>query len=62
VESEANNPSAQPTSGERADEHLEAKLDEVLEKVQRHGKDSLSESERAILVRASEIYKKRRQT
>jgi hypothetical protein len=42
------------------DEHLEAKLDEVLEKVQRHGKESLTEDERGILMRASEIYKKRR--
>lgn len=43
-------------------EHLEAKLDEVLEKVQKHGKDSLTESERGILLRASEIYRKRRQS
>lgn len=43
-------------------EHLEAKLDEVLEKVQKHGKDSLTEGEREILLRASEIYKKRRQS
>lgn len=42
------------------DEHLEAKLDEVLEKVQQHGKESLTEGEREILLRASEIYKKRR--
>ena len=43
-------------------EHLEAKLDEVLEKVQKHGKDSLTEGEREILLRASEIYRKRRQS
>jgi hypothetical protein len=43
------------------DEHLEAKLDEVLEKVKQHGQDSLSETEREILFRASEIYRKRRQ-
>jgi len=43
-------------------EHLEAKLDEVLEKVQKHGKDSLTEGERGILLKASEIYKKRRQS
>lgn len=42
------------------DEHLEAKLDQVLEKVARHGQDSLTESERQILFRASEVYKKRR--
>ena len=46
--------------GSLVDEHLEAKLDEVLEKVQRHGKESLTEDERGILLRASEIYKKRR--
>jgi membrane associated rhomboid family serine protease len=42
------------------DEHLEAKLDEVLEKVARFGQDSLTDSERQILFRASEVYKKRR--
>ena len=44
------------------DEHLEAKLDQVLEKVQKHGKESLTEGEREILLKASEIYKKRRQS
>ncbi len=42
------------------DEHLEAKLDAVLEKLARSGKDSLTETERQILMRASEIYKRRR--
>lgn len=42
------------------DEHLDAKLDAVLEKLSRHGRDSLTENERAILMRASEIYKKKR--
>lgn len=42
------------------DEHLEAKLDAVLEKVARHGKESLTEDERNILMRASEIYKRKR--
>lgn len=42
------------------DEQLEAKLDEVLEKVARSGRDSLSPDENAILLRASEIYKRRR--
>jgi rhomboid family protein len=51
-----------PTSGSSVDEHLEAKLDEVLEKVKKHGQDSLSESEREILVRASEIYRRRRRS
>jgi membrane associated rhomboid family serine protease len=43
-----------------ADEHLEAKVDAVLEKVARHGRDSLTESEKELLVRASEVYKRKR--
>jgi membrane associated rhomboid family serine protease len=54
--------SPSPASGSNVDEHLEAKLDEVLEKVKKHGQDSLSESEREILVRASEIYRRRRRS
>jgi membrane associated rhomboid family serine protease len=42
------------------DEHLDAKLDAVLEKLSRHGRDSLTDGERNILLRASEIYKKKR--
>ena len=42
------------------DEHLEAKLDEVLEKVKTHGQQSLTDEERAVLFRASAIYRKRR--
>ena len=42
------------------DEQLEAKLDQVLEKVSRSGKDSLTSDEQNILRRASEIYKQRR--
>jgi membrane associated rhomboid family serine protease len=42
------------------DEQLEAKLDAVLAKVARSGQSSLTESEKQILLRASEIYKKRR--
>jgi membrane associated rhomboid family serine protease len=52
-----------PAAGGEAspvDEHLEAKLDAVLEKLARSGKESLTESERQILMRASEIYKRRR--
>jgi membrane associated rhomboid family serine protease len=51
-------PSPPPTAA--ADEQLEAQVDAVLAKVQQHGRDSLTESERQILFRASEIYKKRR--
>lgn len=43
-----------------ADEQLEAKLDAVLEKVSKHGQESLTPEEREILFRASELYKKRR--
>jgi membrane associated rhomboid family serine protease len=42
-----------------ADEHLEAQVDAVLEKVARSGRDSLTEHEKALLVRASEVYKRR---
>jgi len=42
------------------DEQLEAKMDAVLEKISRTGKDSLTESERAVLLRASEILRRRR--
>ncbi|MFO0964138.1 MAG: rhomboid family intramembrane serine protease [Gemmataceae bacterium] len=48
-----------PDSG-ALDEHLEAKVDAVLEKVARTGQESLTEQERLILIRASEIYKKKR--
>lgn len=49
-----------PTAPRESDEQMEAKLDHVLEKVARTGQDSLTESERQILLRASEIYKRRR--
>lgn len=42
------------------DEHLEAKLDAVLEKVAKHGKGSLTADENDVLLRASEAFKKRR--
>ena len=51
---------SQPRSPEAVDEHLEAKLDQILEKMSRYGQDSLSSEERETLVRASELYKKRR--
>lgn len=47
-------------SGRNVDEHLEAKLDQVLEKVARYGRESLTSDEQQILMRASEIYKRRR--
>jgi membrane associated rhomboid family serine protease len=42
------------------DEHFEAKLDAVLEKMSLVGKDNLTDHEKEILLRASEIYKRRR--
>ncbi len=49
-----------PPRSRGLDEQLEAKLDQVLEKVARQGKQSLTPDENAILLRASEIYKRRR--
>ncbi len=62
-EEEAETP--QPVSvpapvGQDVDEQLEAKLDAVLEKVARSGQASLTDTEKQILLRASEIYKRRR--
>jgi rhomboid family protein len=54
--------SATATAASVIDEQLEAKLDEVLEKVKKYGQESLTEEERAVLFRASEIYRKRRKT
>jgi len=52
-------PVPQPAGG-AVDEHLEAKLDAVLAKVARHGKGSLTAEENDILMRASEVFKKKR--
>ena len=50
----------QPRVKEVADEHLEAKLDRVLEKLSQQGQQSLTVEEREVLVKASEVYKRRR--
>jgi membrane associated rhomboid family serine protease len=42
------------------DEHFEAKVDAVLDKVARQGQASLTEGERQVLLRASEIYRRKR--
>ena len=47
-------------SGIDMNEQLEAKLDAVLEKVARFGQASLTENERQILLRASEVYKRKK--
>jgi membrane associated rhomboid family serine protease len=52
-------PVPQPAGG-GVDEHLEAKLDAVLAKVARHGKGSLTAEENDILMRASEVFKRKR--
>lgn len=52
-------PVPQPAGG-GVDEHLEAKLDAVLAKVARHGKGSLTPEENDILLRASEVFKRKR--
>jgi len=49
-----------PASTSLDDEQLEAKMDAVLEKISRVGKDKLTESEKEVLLRASERLKKRR--
>jgi hypothetical protein len=49
-----------PVPRPEPEEHLEAKLDQVLEKMTRFGQASLSDQERQILFRASEVYKRRR--
>ena len=49
-----------PPRASEAEEALEVKLDRVLEKVSKYGQESLTPEERAILFRASEVYKKRR--
>lgn len=49
-----------PKSAPLLDEHLEAKVDAVLEKMARSGKESLSDKERDILLQASEIYRRKR--
>jgi len=51
-----------PEPKKSVDEQLEAKLDRVLEKVSRSGRESLTADERAILQKASEVYKRRRGT
>jgi membrane associated rhomboid family serine protease len=42
------------------DEQLEAKMDAILEKISRVGKENLTENERQLLLRASEVFRRRR--
>jgi len=52
--------SANSAPAAAVDEHLEAKLDAVLEKIAKSGKDSLTKQEEEILKQASEMYKRKR--
>ena len=52
--------SATSTPAASMDEHLEAKLDAILEKIAKTGKESLTEKEQEILQQAAEMYKRRR--
>jgi hypothetical protein len=49
-----------PKAGAEIDEQFEAKVDAVLAKVARSGQDSLTDVEKQILLKASELYKRRR--
>lgn len=53
-------PVSREQGGAVVDEQLEAKLDRVLDKVAKSGTDSLSADERSVLLKASEVYKRRR--
>jgi len=53
-------PPTMPRAARAVDEQLEAKLDQVLSKVAKLGRASLTPEENEILQRASEIYKKKR--
>ena len=43
------------------DEQLEAQMDAILQKIHTSGKESLTDHERQVLLRASEAIKRRRQ-
>ena len=45
-----------------SDEQLEAKVDQILDKVSRTGRDSLTDDERETLQRASELFQRRRKS
>ena len=60
-EEEHEAPVAVGRSAADADDQLESKMDAVLQKVADQGLDSLTPDERDILLRASEIYKRRRE-
>lgn len=49
-----------PAASRLDDEHLEAKMDAILEKLSRVGKENLTEGEKELLLRASEAIRRRR--
>jgi membrane associated rhomboid family serine protease len=58
---EADEPITKLAASLSEDEQLEAKMDAVLEKLARVGRENLTEDEKAVLQRASEVYRKRRE-
>jgi membrane associated rhomboid family serine protease len=61
AEPETAQPSAKPAPRPSSvDEHLEAKLDEVLEKLAKFGPDQLTGEEQQVLMKASEAYQRLR--
>jgi membrane associated rhomboid family serine protease len=59
-EEEAPTPVTVAAAAPPEDEQLEAKMDAILAKISRTGKESLTDSERQLLLRASEVFKRRR--
>jgi membrane associated rhomboid family serine protease len=59
-EEEAPTPVTVAAAAPPEDEQLEARMDAILAKISRTGKESLTESERQLLLRASEVFKRRR--
>jgi membrane associated rhomboid family serine protease len=59
-EEEAPTPVHVPAGHAPDEEQLEAKVDAILEKISRTGKESLTENERQVLLRASEAARRRR--
>jgi len=49
-----------PLVKQEEEDQLEAKVDAVLEKLSRVGKENLTESEKEVLLRASEVFRRRR--
>src|SRR5262249_17011702 len=59
-EEEPLSPVGVPATPSSEDDQLEARMDAILEKISRSGKDSLTDGERELLLRASEALRRRR--